>query len=70
MQVLSGHQSSIIGIRFSEDGKTLISVSSDGMVKFWNFDLDDLLTQGCDWLRDYLTTNVEVDEPYRHLGMS
>ncbi|MBD1919893.1 trypsin-like peptidase domain-containing protein [Microcoleus sp. FACHB-831] len=51
---------------FSPDGKML--VSADGRnVTLWSLDLDDLLSQACDWVRDYLKNNPNVSEANRHL---
>jgi WD40 repeat protein len=67
MQVLQGHDDSILSASFSPDGQTLTSVSIDGVVKFWNFDLEDLLMRGCNWVQDYLQTNPNVSENDRTL---
>ncbi|HEY9649856.1 MAG TPA: hypothetical protein V6C95_04280, partial [Coleofasciculaceae cyanobacterium] len=53
---------SVNSVSFSPDGKMLVSATGKatekstgkGTVILWNFDLDDLLLRGCDWLRDYL----------------
>jgi WD40 repeat protein len=67
MQVLQGHDECILGVSFSPDSQTLTSVSVDGIVKFWNFDLEDLLVCGCNWVQDYLKTNPNVSESDRTL---
>jgi WD40 repeat protein len=64
-QVLQGHDECILGASFSPDGQTLTSVSVDGVVKFWNFDLEDLLVCGCNWVQDYLKTNPNVSQSDR-----
>ncbi|MEQ8535976.1 MAG: hypothetical protein RIB93_00700 [Coleofasciculus sp. D1-CHI-01] len=64
---LSGHDLSVISVSFSPDGKILASGSQDKTIKLWNLDLDDLLIQGCNWVRDYLKTNPNVNESDRTL---
>jgi WD40 repeat protein len=63
-----GHQDWINSVSFSPDGQYLATASSDGTAKLWRIEnLDQLLVRGCDWLRDYLTTNPNVCESDRHL---
>lgn len=57
----------LLDISFSPDGKMLASASTDGTIILWNLNLDELLVQGCNWLRDYLKTNPNVSESERHL---
>ncbi|MEQ9669843.1 MAG: hypothetical protein RLO19_16035 [Coleofasciculus sp. G2-EDA-02] len=63
------HKKRVFAVSFSPNahGKTLASASMDGRVILWNFDLDDLLIRGCNWLRDYLKTNPNISEEDRHL---
>ena len=55
---LKGHQDEVNDVSFSHSGQTLASASSDKKVILWNVDtvtsLDQLLTQGCSWLKNYL----------------
>ena len=51
---------------FSPDGQTIASGTSDG-VFLWNFNLDDLVIRGCNWVRDYLDNNPNVEESDRYL---
>jgi WD40 repeat protein len=53
-----GHQHAARGISFSLDGKQVISTGDDGTVRLWQVSsLDDLLNQGCRWLKDYLASH-------------
>jgi WD40 repeat protein len=56
-------------VSVSPDGKTLVSASNEKVVILWNFDLDDLLARGCDWLRAYLNNpNANIKpEANRHI---
>ncbi|WP_375476914.1 CHAT domain-containing protein [uncultured Nostoc sp.] len=67
LQAIKGHSGAIRGISFSPDSKTLASAGDDGKIILWNFDLDDLLKKGCDWLHDYLQNNSDVSAEDRHL---
>ncbi|MBD2543155.1 WD40 domain-containing protein [Planktothricoides raciborskii] len=57
LHTLEGHQDWVISVAFSPDGKTLVSASGDGKVILWNLDLDDLLVEGCNLVRDYLANS-------------
>ena len=57
---LEGHQDWVGDLDFSPDGRTIVSASRDGTAKLWSFSLDTLMTQGCDWLTEYLTIHPEA----------
>ncbi|MBE8967544.1 hypothetical protein IQ277_15165, partial [Nostocales cyanobacterium LEGE 12452] len=57
---LTGHSSRVNSIVFSPDGKTLASASWDSTIKLWNLNLDDLLAQGCSWLKGYLSSHTHA----------
>ena len=54
-------------VSFSPDGKTIASVSHDGTVILWNFDLESLLGEGCNLIRDYLQNHPDVSEDDKRL---
>ncbi|MEP0859083.1 AAA-like domain-containing protein [Trichocoleus sp. DQ-U1] len=70
LETLKGHSDGVFGVTFSPDGKLIASASQDRTAILWNleriFQLD-FLQYGCDWVRDYLQTNAQVEESDRHL---
>ncbi|MGB3536018.1 MAG: hypothetical protein WBA13_21195 [Microcoleaceae cyanobacterium] len=62
LKTLRGHKDSIMSLQFSPDGKILASASRDQRIILWNLDLDDLVTQACNWVGDYLQNNPNVSE--------
>ncbi|MGD1809644.1 AAA-like domain-containing protein [Dapis sp. BLCC M126] len=69
LKTLFGHTTTINGIAFSPDGKQIASVSQkQGMI--WDLEnilkLDEL-TYACNWVRNYLQTNSEIEESDRGL---
>lgn len=75
VQTFKGHQADVWSVSFSPDRTTLASAGKDLSVKLWSLDaepveakgeIDKLLALGCNWLRDYLQNNPNV-ESSRHL---
>jgi WD40 repeat protein len=55
-----GHEGEITSMSFSLNGQRLATTGEDGTVRQWRIEgLDELLSRGCDWLKDYLTTHPE-----------
>jgi WD40 repeat protein len=56
------HDDWLTSVNFSPDGKHLVTTTGDGKAKMWRVaqTLDDLLTQGCEWLTDYLTIHPDA----------
>jgi WD40 repeat protein len=45
---------------FSSDGQHIVIASTGGTVRLWRVEsLDQLLSRGCNWLKDYLATHPE-----------
>ncbi|MBD1889477.1 AAA-like domain-containing protein [Coleofasciculus sp. FACHB-SPT9] len=63
---LEGHEKNIVRASFSPDGKFIITGSSDKTARIWRIrELDELLAQGCLWLKDYLATHPEAREEFK-----
>ncbi|MCJ8281728.1 MAG: hypothetical protein MJK14_18190 [Rivularia sp. ALOHA_DT_140] len=58
---IEAHQGKIKEIEFSPNDNIFASVDMKDNVILWNFDIEELQQQGCDWLRDYLNTNFDLD---------
>ncbi|TVP57047.1 MAG: hypothetical protein EA343_23015, partial [Nodularia sp. (in: Bacteria)] len=51
----------------SPDGKTIATASWDRTARLWPLQLDTLLENSCDWVRDYLTYNPKLSESDKDL---
>jgi len=70
LATLPGHQSMVFSVAFTGDGNSLISGGQDGAVIIWNLNqIRQLnpLNYACDWVRDYLRTNPDLEEGDRAL---
>jgi WD40 repeat protein len=58
------YQGWIRSVNFSKDGQQIITAGEDGTVQIRHLseikDLDGLLKQGCDWLKDYLVSHPDA----------
>ncbi len=55
-----GHQRGVTSVSFSADGKLLATAGFDGTVQLLRVEgLNELLTRGCNWIKDYLAANPE-----------
>jgi WD40 repeat protein len=71
LATLNAHQGSVWRIALSLDGQQLASTSSDRTIILWNLpqvlDLNLVLQHGCNRIRNYLNTSLEIQESDRHL---
>ncbi len=67
IKTLNGHTSPALSVSFSPDGQTLASASDDNKIILWNLDLDNLLERGCNWVKNYLQHNHNVEQQERLL---
>ncbi|WP_017316567.1 nSTAND1 domain-containing NTPase [Mastigocladopsis repens] len=55
---LKGHTSGVISASFSSDGKRILTASDDNTARVWRYrSFEELLSEGCHWLNDYLVIN-------------
>ncbi|MFB2934036.1 AAA-like domain-containing protein [Aerosakkonemataceae cyanobacterium BLCC-F154] len=70
LRSLPGHQGMVISLAFTPDGKFLVSGGDDSTVIIWDLKKIENLNEleyACNWVRDYLRTNLQVEESDRHL---
>jgi WD40 repeat protein/uncharacterized caspase-like protein len=67
LNTLTEYSEQVKSVSFSPDGKFLLSASENAGVILWNLDLDNLLEQGCDRLRDYLKSHPNLQPSDRQL---
>lgn len=60
----------INSVSISPNGQLIAAADTRKRVTIWNFDLDLLMKESCDWLKDYLETNPRVDPNDRNLCRS
>ena len=70
LTTLPGHRGMVISVAFSSDGNYLVSGGDDSRAILW--DLQQIRTlnpleYACNWVRDYLRTNIEVNNSDRSL---
>ncbi|WP_445244300.1 nSTAND1 domain-containing NTPase [Microcoleus sp. OTE_8_concoct_300] len=65
IQEFKGHQNAVSSVSFSPDGKYIVTASDDKTARLWRIrSLDEMLVEGCDWLRDYLQNNAEKSDKH------
>lgn len=54
----------VLAVIYSLNGKTLATMSrgADDKIILWNFDLDQLMREGCTWIGAYLSSHPEETE--------
>lgn len=70
LNTLPGHSASVWNLAVAPDDSFLASVGEDNTLILWDLPriLElDLMEYGCNWVRDYLRTNAEVEEDDRLL---
>jgi WD40 repeat protein len=70
LATLTGHSSTVWTVDFSPNGQKLASGGEDLKIIIWDLQRVlqvDLLAYSCQWARDYLRTNAQVQQSDRHL---
>ena len=61
------NQGIVYKVRFSPDGQSIVSVGQKGVLKFTEWDADELFELSCKWASDYLRNNPMVRDEDRAL---
>lgn len=67
---LGGYRNMVRTVEFSLDDQILASGDSDGVITLWKIDKIlglNTLEYACSWVRDYLQTNISLENSDRHI---
>lgn len=67
LATLRGHTGQINSVASSSTLLLLASASDDQTIQLWDIDLNRLLKRSCEWLRDYLSTNPNMQDADRRM---
>ncbi|MEB3882669.1 WD40 repeat domain-containing protein, partial [Lyngbya sp. CCY1209] len=70
LNVLPGHEAIVTSVTFTADGRSLVAGAHNQKMILWDLEKIETLNKleyACDWVRDYLRTNVEVEGSDRNL---
>ena len=69
LRTFQGHQSSVISVAFSPDGKSILTGSDDKTAKLWDIEPDRAITAICNHLNDFasLSNNRNIPEKDRNI---
>lgn len=67
LKTLRGHSSQINSLAISNDGQTLISADEQQGLFWWNLNLNNLVTQGCDRVNNYLEYSSNLSKGDRSI---
>ncbi len=60
-KLLANHTGTIYDLQYTLDRNVLTSFGADNYITRWDFNLKTLLHTSCVWVKDYLSTNSNVD---------
>ena len=66
LKTLFGHEGALWQAKFDPQSKTIVSASEDNSVIIWDLQQInnlDLIAYGCNWVKDYLNNNPNVENP-------
>jgi WD40 repeat protein len=72
LQEFEGYQGEVNSVSFSPDGQRMVTACDRGVASLWSlYDLQGLLTLGCDLLQNYLRYSANAKAPNRQMcGMA
>ncbi|HEY9301094.1 MAG TPA: hypothetical protein VIQ31_32955, partial [Phormidium sp.] len=62
LRTLKNHQAEVSSVSWSPNGQILASASADKRVILWNLNLEEMLIQGCNSVREYLQNNSHLNQ--------
>ena len=67
LKTLKHHKAEVKSVSFSPDGQTLATAGADGKIILWNLNLEEMLVEGCQVLRESIHHHPNITQRDRRL---